>query len=85
MIWRGELAKVCGSSASRWHDGDIALSNRALEGADMWIDPVLRAKLFLSGELVDALHAANINVDMDLKTCRVVEAATGLRSQEVIP
>ncbi|MEL6540065.1 MAG: hypothetical protein AAFQ34_01530 [Pseudomonadota bacterium] len=51
----------------------------------MWIDPVLRAKLFLSGELVDALHAANINVDMDLKTCRVVEAATGLRSQEVIP
>jgi len=54
-------------------DGDVALSHEALSGTGIWIDPALRAKLFLKGELVEALQSASINVDLDLLKCRVVE------------
>ena len=54
-------------------DGDVALARSAREGADIWVDPALRAKLFLSGKLVEALQAADVNVDMRLKKCRIVE------------
>lgn len=54
-------------------DNDVALSSDAFEGADIWIDPALRAKLFLNGAVVEALLAANVNVDLRLMKCRIVE------------
>jgi hypothetical protein len=54
-------------------DYDVALSRAALTGADIWIEESLDSKLFLSGALVDALVAADINVDLRLKKCRIVE------------
>ncbi|MEJ8472457.1 hypothetical protein [Roseibium algae] len=38
-------------------DGDIAVASSALEGADLWIDPKLIGKIFMSGPLHDAIEA----------------------------
>lgn len=54
-------------------DDDVALSSAAMSGAEIWIEKYVFSKLFLSGELVDALLAAKIDVDMRLKKCRIVE------------
>ena len=54
-------------------DGDIALSCKAEQGADIWVEQYVRSKLFLSSALVDALDAANIDVDLRLAKCRLVE------------
>ena len=54
-------------------DGDIALSSAALDGAAIWIERFVWSKLFLGSELVDALVARQINVDLRLAKCRIVE------------
>ena len=54
-------------------DLDVALLDSAREGADIWIEQYVRSKLFLSSSLVDALHAANIDIDVRLAKCRIVE------------
>ena len=54
-------------------DGDIALSSAALDGAAIWIERFVWSKLFLGSELVDALVASRINVDLRLAKCRIVE------------
>ena len=53
-------------------DDGVALSTAALNGADIWMERHVYGKLFLSGALVDALHAAQIDVDLRLAKCRVV-------------
>ena len=54
-------------------DDGIALSADALMGADIWFEAKIDRKLFLSGALVDALHTAQIDVDLRLAKCRIVE------------
>jgi len=42
-------------------DGEIAVSAKALEeGPDLWVDPRLKSKIFLSGSLVKAIRQAKI-------------------------
>jgi len=53
-------------------DFDVTLLDRAKEGADIWIEQYVRSKLFLSAALVDALHAAEIDVDLRLAKCRIM-------------
>lgn len=54
-------------------DGDIALSSAATLGADIWIEQYVWHELFLSEALVDALRDAQIDVDLHLARCRIVE------------
>jgi hypothetical protein len=54
---------------------EIAVSSAALEeGPDMWIDPKLKSKIFLSGALVKAIRQAKIKEGyLRLLRCRVVD------------
>lgn len=58
--------------------GDLACSEEALAGADIWIDPALYGAIFLSGPLVAALDAAEFKKAFDsvipLAECRIVPA-----------
>jgi len=53
-------------------DGDIALREAALEGADMWMDPKLFGSLFMKGRLVASLQQAGFAKIFSLTRCRVV-------------
>jgi hypothetical protein len=53
-------------------DGDIAVRETALEGADMWMDPKLDGSLFMKGRLVAALQQAGIAKLFSLTRCRMV-------------
>ncbi|MEO8373952.1 MAG: hypothetical protein ABI471_01915 [Sphingomonas bacterium] len=54
-------------------DGDVAVSQAALEGADLWVEARMWHKLFMSGALADALNETKLKkVDFRLKQCRVV-------------
>lgn len=53
-------------------DDGVALNDAALISADIWMERHVYGKLFLNGALVDALHAAKIDVDLRLKKCRIV-------------
>ncbi len=53
-------------------DDAIAVSTRALGGADIWIDPLLRRAFFVSGPLGGALIAAKVSRWFGLKKCRMV-------------
>ena len=53
-------------------DGDIAVSQAALAGADLWFEPRLREMIFMSGELVAAIRQARVNLDFSLAECRIV-------------
>jgi len=53
-------------------DGDIAVRETALEGADMWMDPKLDGSLFMKGRLVAALQQAGFEKIFSLTRCRVV-------------
>ena len=53
-------------------DEEIALTNGAIKGADIWIDRFVWHRLFLSGQLVDALRVGKFAVELRLKKCRVV-------------
>ena len=54
------------------HD-QIAVSPAAFAGPDLWIDENLRAGIFVSGRLYDALKAANLARVFGFKRCRVIE------------
>ncbi len=53
-------------------DGDIAVSTSALQGADLWIDPKLRGKIFMSGGLHDAIEAAKLKIDFRFSKTRIL-------------
>ncbi|HZG09298.1 MAG TPA: hypothetical protein VEZ70_10010 [Allosphingosinicella sp.] len=58
---------------SWFEDGDVAVSSAALEGADLWFDPMVYSKRFMSNALAEALQSAGIAEDWRLKQCRIVE------------
>lgn len=51
-------------------DGDIAVSEAALAGPDLWVDPAMERAFFVSGGLAKALKAAKLN--LGLRRCRIV-------------
>lgn len=53
-------------------DGDIAVDRTALDGPDLWVDPLLRDAFFLSDRLVQALKRAKLTRRFGLFRCRVV-------------
>lgn len=61
-------------------DGDLACSQDALAGPDVWIDPGLYGSIFLSDRLVTALVEAGLSKQFDgpigLKRCRVTRPFT---------
>lgn len=61
-IWRGPTEPS---------DGDIAVTSLALEGADLWIDPRLKGKIFMSGRLHDAIEAAKLKIDFRFAKARI--------------
>lgn len=73
MYENAETGASLYSTHAAFGDADMALSQQAKDGADIGIERRVHSKLFLSGALVDALLAAKINVDLELKTCRIVE------------
>lgn len=61
---------------------DLTLSSAALEGADIWREPVLGSHLlFLSTRLADALSAAGVAKDFYLHPCAVEGAAETARRE----
>jgi hypothetical protein len=61
----------------RWNTGeikddDIAVSAAALEGADLWYDPILPSTLFLKGHVVKALKKASYGRIYRYIKCRVL-------------
>ena len=56
-------------------DGDIALTPAALDGADLWNEERIRAKIFMSDALVTAIREAGVRIDFQLSQCRIVEPA----------
>ncbi|GHB50053.1 hypothetical protein GCM10007094_44140 [Pseudovibrio japonicus] len=49
---------------------DIAVSETALNGCDLWIDPRMARAFFVSDDLAKALKAAKVN--LGLRRCRVL-------------
>ena len=56
-------------------DDDIAVSARALDGVDLWMDPKLWYAFFLSDRLVRALKSAKLARRLGLRRCRVIESS----------
>ncbi len=54
------------------YDDDVAVSAAAFDGPDIWFEPKLSGKIFMSDRLVKALRKAKVKVNFDLKKCRVV-------------
>lgn len=54
------------------HDGDIAVSSVADEGADLWIDPRVWRRFFISDSLAAALTEAGFEHNFFMTRCRVV-------------
>lgn len=63
-LWRNRSAE----------DNDIAISSKAIGGADLWMDPRLHSMVFMSERLVSAIKAAKIKPVVPLVQCRVIEA-----------
>ncbi|WP_170772414.1 hypothetical protein [Ruegeria lacuscaerulensis] len=55
-------------------DFDFVVSGDALDGSDLWIDPLLHRSLFLSDRLVKALRAAKLTRRFGLSKCKVIPA-----------
>jgi len=56
-------------------DGDVAVSPAALAGSDLWMCPGVKARIFMSNRLVEALKAALSDAELAefrLRRCRVV-------------
>lgn len=56
-------------------DGDIAVSPAALEGADLWMCPYVKSRIFMSDRVVEALRIAlsdSMFAAFMLSRCRVV-------------
>ncbi|WP_029031116.1 imm11 family protein [Salinarimonas rosea] len=54
------------------HDDDIAVTEDALLGADLWTDPGLFKCLFFSDRLATALKRQKLAARLKLKRCRIV-------------
>lgn len=52
-------------------DGDIVLDRTALDGPDIWIDPLLASSFFLSGSLGQALRKAKVDKSFHLHQCQI--------------
>ncbi|WP_170789773.1 hypothetical protein [Ruegeria lacuscaerulensis] len=55
-------------------DFDFVVSDVALGGPDLWVDPQLHWSLFLSDRLVKALRAAKLTRRFGLSKCKVIPA-----------
>jgi hypothetical protein len=55
-------------------DNDFAVSETALEGPDIWIDPIVGDALFLSDRLVQSLKKAKADKGLFLSKCRALKA-----------
>ena len=53
-------------------DNAMAVSQAALQGPDLWVDPLLHKALFISDRLGKALKAAGAGRAFGLKKCRVI-------------
>lgn len=53
-------------------DDYIAVSAEALEGPDMWVDPMFERAFFVSDILARALKSAKVNKAFGLRRCRVI-------------
>ena len=53
-------------------DGDIAVRDSALDGSNLWIDPLLRDGIFLSDRLVQVLKAAKLTRRLGLIKARII-------------
>jgi len=53
-------------------DYDVAVSNAALDGVDIWIDPKLHRAFFVSDPLARALKAGGVARYFGLRRCRVL-------------
>jgi len=53
-------------------DYDISVTKTALEGSDLWVDPLVRKALFLSDPLAKALKAAKLTRQFKLRKCRMI-------------
>ncbi|WP_306146384.1 MULTISPECIES: hypothetical protein [unclassified Roseibium] len=62
-LWAGSITP---------EDGDVAVSTSALVGADLWVDPKLSGKIFMSGPLHDAIEAAKLKIDFRFARARIV-------------
>lgn len=56
-------------------DGDIAVSTKALSGADLWAEENVKASVFMSDPLTIALQEAKLKLDLRFAECRIVENA----------
>ena len=55
-------------------DEDTALSPDALEGADLWCDPLVTRVFFLSNRLLMALREAKVTRTLGHRRCRIIES-----------
>lgn len=53
-------------------NGQVALSPKALQGADLWVEVAAYNKLFMSGDLVEGLQEAGLATDWRLQQCHIV-------------
>lgn len=66
------------SERSEWwatydiEDGDIAVRETALEGADLWFEKKLKDKIFMSGRLHDAIVAAKVKTKFRFAQARII-------------
>jgi hypothetical protein len=56
-------------------DGDVALSAGALEGPDLWFEPAVYNKIFMSDALAQAIMEIGMGDVFKLQECRIVEGA----------
>ncbi len=53
-------------------DGDIAMTQAALGGADIWNEAGLRSAIFMTDAVVTEIVAARLKIDFQLARCRIV-------------
>lgn len=71
------LVRVLGSQRLKMppnlQDDDVAVSQSAVAGPDLWVSPPLIRIFFLSDRLTQALRAAKMSRVFGFRTCRVVK------------
>lgn len=55
------------------NDTTVIACRDALDGPDIWVDPVIREKVFISDRLAKAFKAASLTRTMELRAVRVSE------------
>ena len=54
-------------------DGDVVVTPNCLQGADIWFDPVIYNKIFMSNALAQAIMDIGMGDVFKLQKCRIVE------------